>query len=152
MRHDQVALRDGHGRARRNQFDSRNRADLKPRLRVGVETCRNLERVFPSQYRLPGRRKIPVGVFNLNDGRGHLLTQQFVRGAHVVGSHHNESLVRQSSASAEQRLIDAYREPADDGGVIKQKLLRGVLPDSVEVVGKARSCRKQLRVTGADCR
>src|SRR5262249_2164282 len=97
-----------------------------------------------------GRRQVPVSVLHLNDCVGDLLAQEFVRRAHVVPGHHNESLIWQSPTSVVQRLIDAYCETADDGRVVQQELLRGILPDTIQVVCKAGSARKHLRITGGD--
>ena len=99
---------------------------------------------------LAGRRQIPVGILNLNDCCCDLLAQEFVGRAHVVLSDHNESLIWQSPASVVQRLIDAYGETADDGRVVQQELLRGILPDTIQVVCKAGSARKHLRITGGE--
>ena len=73
-----------------------------------------------------------------------------VGGLQVVAGDHHESLIRQIAKAVHQRLVDPHRKTTDDRGVVEQKLLRRVLPDAVQVVSKARSRRKQLRITAAE--
>ena len=119
---------------------------------VIVQALGNFQIPLGRRNSLAGRRQVPVGILDLNDCCCDLLAHKFVGRAHVVFSDHNESLIWQGPTAVVHRLIDAYGETADDGGVIQQELLRGILPDTIQVVCKAGSPRKHLRITGGNRR
>src|SRR5439155_10765790 len=117
LRNNQVALGCCNSGSGRCQFDCSYRPYLQFALCVVVQTLSNFQCLLRREDGFVRRREIPVRILHLNDCSCNLRPQEFVCRPHVVRSYHDESLIWQNPASAQQRLIDAYGETAIDGRV-----------------------------------